>query len=142
MVKSLFEPKSIAVIGASRDERKVGHIILKNLKEGFKGKLFAVNPFADKILGIKCYESLEEINEKIDLGVFAVKAEVVIEILERVENLKNAVIISSGFGEVGNVQQRKNSDSFSIWCFRSCIYRFCIESKHRHIKVCLCWKYG
>ena len=102
MVKSLFEPKSIAVIGASRDEKKVGHIILKNLKEGFKGKLFAVNPFADKILGIKCYESLEEINEKIDLGVFAVKAEVVIEILERAENLKNAVIISSGFGEVGN----------------------------------------
>ena len=107
MVKSLFEPKSIAVIGASRDERKVGHIILKNLKTGFKGKLFAVNPFAEKILGIKCYESLEEIGEKVDLGVFAVKAEIVVEILEKVKNLENAIVISSGFKEAGNAELEK-----------------------------------
>ncbi|RLI50136.1 acetyl CoA synthetase, partial [Candidatus Bathyarchaeota archaeon] len=59
MLEAFFEPKSIAVIGASRKTGKVGYEVLKNILEsGFKGKVFPVNPKAEEILGQKCYSSV------------------------------------------------------------------------------------
>ncbi|MCK5025430.1 MAG: CoA-binding protein, partial [Nanoarchaeota archaeon] len=79
----LFSPRSIAVIGASRNTASVGYGIAKNLIEGcafkckycnpFEGKIYLINPKAEKILGRKCYNNIDEI-EKIDLAIIVVPA--------------------------------------------------------------------
>lgn len=101
MLKSFFEPKSVALIGASRHEGKVGHIIAKNLLK-FK-KIYFVNPSAEEILGKKCFSSILDIPEKIELAVIVVKAELALRILQECarKGIKSAIIISSGFSEVG-----------------------------------------
>lgn len=66
-LKSLFEPESVAVVGASREEGKVGHAILKNLIEGgFAGDIVAINPAVDTLLGCACYPSLAEYGKEVD----------------------------------------------------------------------------
>ena len=82
MLGKFFNPKSICVIGASRKPDKIGHIILKNLTETFKGEIYPVNPHAKKILGLKCYPSVSEIKGRIDLCVIALPAKLVPSVLE------------------------------------------------------------
>jgi acetyltransferase len=101
---SLFEPTSIAVIGASATEGKVGHDILKNLiEEGFAGSIFPINPKSDEILGKKSYKSVKDVSEPIELAVVVVPAKIVPVVLNECaeKSIKNIVIISAGFGEVG-----------------------------------------
>ncbi|MGQ4834055.1 MAG: acetate--CoA ligase family protein [Candidatus Asgardarchaeia archaeon] len=104
----IFEAKSVAVIGASTNPEKLGHKILKNIIDaGYKGKVYPINPKADKILGIKAYPSILEVPEdSIDLAVFVVPGKLVPDILKDCakKNVKGAVIISGGFGEVGNTE--------------------------------------
>ena len=102
---SFFRPKSVAVIGASRDPKKPGHVIFRNLLEsGYKGKVYPVNMHADSILGVRCYSSITSIKEKIELAVLAIPAPVVPETLEQCgkAGVKAAIILAGGFGEVGN----------------------------------------
>jgi len=110
---NLLNAKSIALIGASRDEKSVGYGILMNLTQGcaekfycnyskpFQGSVFAVNPKADEILGKKCYKSILEINEEIDLGIIAVPAPAVISIVKDCikKKVRALIVISSGFAE-------------------------------------------
>jgi acetyl coenzyme A synthetase (ADP forming)-like protein len=99
-MKDFFYPKSIAVIGASRTEGKVGHSILKNLiASGFEGEIVPVNPNADEILGLKSFAKII----KVDLAVIAVPAKIVPSVLEESAKLgiKAAIIISAGFRETG-----------------------------------------
>ncbi len=99
-MKDFFYPKSIAVIGASRTEGKVGHSILKNLiASGFEGEIVPVNPNADEILGLKSFAKIK----KVDLAVIAVPAKIVPSVLEESAKLgiKAAIIISAGFRETG-----------------------------------------
>ncbi len=106
-LKSVFEPKSIAIIGASREPNKIGHAITKNfIDSGFPGKIFPINPNAREIIGLKCYPSISAVKEKIDCAIFAVPAQSVPKILRECgeKGVKSAVIISGGFSEVGNVQ--------------------------------------
>lgn len=101
-IRKLFEPNSVAVVGASRDEEKLGHIMVKNLKEAdFDGKIYPVNPEADEILGLKCYPSLEEAPKKTQLAVIVIPAEKVTGVLEQCEenNVRNAIVVSGGFSE-------------------------------------------
>jgi acetyl coenzyme A synthetase (ADP forming)-like protein len=109
-----FNPNSVAVVGASRKIMKAGHVIFKNFADDkrrgvFKGELYPVNPHEDYILGFKCYPSLTEIPGKVELIVIAVPAEVVPQIMEDAakKKVKVAVIISGGFGEIGNRQLEK-----------------------------------
>lgn len=106
MLEKFFNPKSIAVIGASRKPGKVGYAILENLKNSFSGKIYPVNPNATEILGLKAYPCVKDIEEKVDLAIIAVKAHLVEEILKNCgkKGVKNVIIISSGFKEVGNVK--------------------------------------
>jgi acetyl coenzyme A synthetase (ADP forming)-like protein len=104
-----FDPRSVAVIGASRKVTKAGHIIFKNFVDNkrrgiFRGELYPVNSHEQTILGYKCYPSLTEIDEKIELVVIVVPAEVVPEAMKEAaaKGVKSAVIISAGFGEIGN----------------------------------------
>jgi acyl-CoA synthetase (NDP forming) len=64
-----FCPKSVAIVGAAREETKVGHTIVDNiLNSGYKGKIYLVNPNADVIHNIKCYKSVLDINDNIVPG--------------------------------------------------------------------------
>lgn len=103
-IRKLFEPNSVAVVGASRDSEKLGHIIVKNLKEAdFEGKIYPVNPEAEEILGLRCYSSLEEAPKKTQLVIFVIPAEKVPSVFEECEdkNARNVVIVSRGFSEAG-----------------------------------------
>ncbi len=99
-----FKPESIALIGASPNPEKLSYTILKSLREmNFKGKIYPVNPGYGEIEGLKCYSSPGEIEDRIDVAIFAVPAKAVLEILKGpVSNIKGAVIVSSGFRETGH----------------------------------------
>lgn len=104
----IFNPESIAVIGVSRDENSVGYGILKNLIE-FK-KIYAVNPNAESILGIKCYPKITLIKEEIDLAVICTPAKIVEKVVDDCikKRVKGIIIISAGFAEIG---KKKLQDS-------------------------------
>jgi acetate---CoA ligase (ADP-forming) len=105
-----FKAKSIAVIGASRSSGKVGNVILRNLIDGgYSGKVFPVNPSADEILGLKTYSSVDKIPEKVELAVVAVPTKFVYGVIEQCskKGLKNVIIVTAGFREVGNVKEEE-----------------------------------
>ncbi|MFA6036088.1 MAG: CoA-binding protein [Candidatus Micrarchaeia archaeon] len=102
---AIFEPKSIAVIGASREPGKIGHVITKNFIDGgFMGKVYPINPSASDVLGLKAYPSVGDVPDKIDSAVVAVHAELVPSVLQQCgeKGIKGVVVISGGFAEVGN----------------------------------------
>jgi len=101
MLEKFFYPKSVAVIGASHEEKKIGFVIFKNLLEKFKGKVYAVNPNTEPILDQKVYPSVLSIEDEIDLAIIAVNAKIVPKVLEECgrKGIRNVVIISSGFSE-------------------------------------------
>ncbi len=105
----LFNPKSIAVIGASRYPGEPGHVILRNLLEEYKGRVWPVNPKAENIFGKKCYKSVLDVPGRPDLAVVVVPAPIVPKVLEECgkKRVRTAIIISGGFKEVGNLELEK-----------------------------------
>lgn len=107
MTKNLdpfFNPKSVAIIGASRNPQKIGHIVLKNfVEDGFAGRIFPINPEADQILNLKAYPSVKEVPEEIDLAVVLTPSKFVPAVLRECgeKKIKAVSIISSGFREIG-----------------------------------------
>ena len=104
MIEDLFSPRSVAIIGASRNPAKVGHTILRNtVKSGYKGKIYPINPKAKEILGIRCYKSILDVPDEVDLAVIAVPAPAVLNVAKECgeKNVKHLVIISAGFKEIG-----------------------------------------
>ncbi len=104
-----FDPRSVAIVGATKKINKAGHVIFKNFVENknrgvFKGEVFAVNPNEDSVLGFQSYPSLTKIPGELELVVIVVPAKIVPDIMRdaAAKKVKDAVIISSGFGEVGN----------------------------------------
>ncbi|MEM1516916.1 MAG: acetate--CoA ligase family protein [Thermofilum sp.] len=104
----LIRPESVAVVGASRNPGKIGYQVVKNLLESSfpRERIYPVNPNAEEILGLRCYRSLSELPESVDLVVIVVPAPVVPQVLEEAgqAGAKAAAIITSGFKEVGNVE--------------------------------------
>ncbi|MEM4612704.1 MAG: CoA-binding protein, partial [Ignisphaera sp.] len=101
----LFRPRSVAVIGASREPGKVGYAVLKNIiNSGFQGKIYPINPKAEEILGIKAYKSVLDVSDDIDLGVIVVPASIALDVAEECgkKGIKHLVVISAGFKEVGD----------------------------------------
>ena len=100
-----FKARNVAIVGVSRDPRKVGHVILRNFMDGkFEGNLFVVNPNTDEILNHKSYKSLTQIPEPIDLAVIAVPAKLVLNAIKDCakKKIQNVVLVTSGFKEIGN----------------------------------------
>jgi len=109
----ILKPQSIALIGASRKKDSVGHGILVNLLKGgvfasryskpFKGKVYAVNPKADSVLGKKCYANVKDIPGNVDLAVIAIPSQYVLQAMKDCadKGIKGAIVISAGFGEFG-----------------------------------------
>ena len=107
-----FNPKSIAIIGASREPKKLGHIVFSNFVKGkFKGKAYPVNLNAKSILGRKSYKSILDIPQKVDLAIIVVPASFVSLVLQECmkKKVKAVIIISAGFSETGS-QGRKRED--------------------------------
>ena len=120
---NFFMPSSVAVIGASRNSAKIGHVILKNIIDGgFRGRVFPVNPEANEILGYRCYKSVNAVNEEINLAVISVPAEFVLHVVDECskKKIKDVIIVTAGFGEVGNIklenQLRDKLDKYGIRC--------------------------
>ena len=102
---NFFRPKRIAVVGASRNPNKVGHVIIKNLIDsGFPGDVIPVNHNAESLFNRISYHSVLKIHGKIDLAVIAVPAEYVLQVVNECnkKKIKDVLIITSGFSEIGN----------------------------------------
>lgn len=103
MIDSIFNPKTIAVIGASAEEKKVGNAVLRNLLNGFEGKVYPINPTKSEILSLKCYPTVSAVPDQVDLAVVVIPAKAVAEALRDCARagVKGVVVITAGFKEVG-----------------------------------------
>jgi acyl-CoA synthetase (NDP forming) len=109
-IEVFFNPHSVAVVGASRNVNKAGHVIFKNFAENrargiFKGSLYAINPNETEVLSYRCYPSLSRVIDPIEVVVVVVPSQFVPQVMREAaaKKVKAAVIISSGFREVGNI---------------------------------------
>ncbi len=101
---AIFAPETIAVIGASTQKGKVGHDIFANiLFGGFTGTLYPVNPKAKSVLSVKCYTSIANIPDPIDLGMIILPPKAALNAVKDciAKGVKGIVIVSAGFKEVG-----------------------------------------
>ena len=109
-IKYLFEPRGVAIIGASRDPNKIGHKFVQNISaSGYQGKIFPVNPEGGEILGHKVYKSVEEIDGDADIACIVIPAKLVFDSIKSCadKGVKFAVIIAAGFSETGNTAEEK-----------------------------------
>ncbi|MGA2308664.1 MAG: acetate--CoA ligase alpha subunit [Candidatus Bathyarchaeia archaeon] len=100
----IFNPKSVAVIGASDEEGSVGYALMKNFTEsGFGGHVFPVNLKKTEVLGLKAYANVEQVPEPVDLAVIATPARTVPDVLEQCgrAGIDGIIVISAGFKEIG-----------------------------------------
>lgn len=100
----LFNPKSIAIVGASNLPGKWGFMLPMNvIGGGYRGKIIMINPREKRVLGFPAYPSIKDVGEEIDLLVVAIPARKVLDILEEAaeKGIKNALVVSSNFSEVG-----------------------------------------
>ena len=112
----LFKPSSIAVIGASRNREKIGNVIFRNVRFTFRGKVYPINNKAEEIDGIKSFKSIKEVKDNVDLAIIAIPRDSVPEVMEELgeSNVKAAIIITSGFREVGDEGARLEEEVKSI----------------------------
>jgi acetyl coenzyme A synthetase (ADP forming)-like protein len=106
-----FRPKSVAVVGASRDRSKIGYCILRQMKKSYRGRIYPINPGAGRILGLKCYSSVKDVRD-LDLAVIAVPSRAVPGVLwECVEKgVEAVVIITSGYSEIGKEGREREKE--------------------------------
>ena len=107
-MRSLLEPKSIAVVGASQ-RRARGTSVVANLRDaGFNGEIYAVNPRYQEVLGYRCYASVADLPPGIDCLVVAVAADAACDVLEaaHAKGIPAAVVLTAGFGEGGHGETR------------------------------------
>jgi acyl-CoA synthetase (NDP forming) len=98
-----FEPKGIAVVGATPEPYTGGHYLLTNLSLGYRGPFYPVNPKYDQILGLKCYPRVLDIDGPLDLALIFIPAQAVPQVLKDCvrKGVRGAILESSGFAEVG-----------------------------------------
>lgn len=104
MLETFFQPKSVAVIGASASPEKLGHAVLKNAVEsGYTGKLYPINPKATEILGYKAYPTIQSLPETPELAVVVIPYPHVPAAIEDCgkKGVPSVVVISAGFREAG-----------------------------------------
>jgi acetate---CoA ligase (ADP-forming) len=110
-----FNPKSVAVVGASSDPKKPGNTALRHMiSMGYKGKLFPVNPREKGILGLPCYKSVSDIPEPVEMCILMVAAELTVPVAKemaerkkRFNDIKGAICMSAGFGEIDSPEAKQ-----------------------------------
>lgn len=125
-IEVFFKPRSVAVIGASREPGKVGYDVVKNLvSAGFRGKVYPINPKADTILDMKAYPSVEDVPEEaLDLAIIVIPSKFVLQAIDQcgAKGVKGVIIISAGFKEAGEAgaglekQLKQRCDLHGIRC--------------------------
>jgi acyl-CoA synthetase (NDP forming)/RimJ/RimL family protein N-acetyltransferase len=108
-IARLLRPRSIAVVGASNDEGKLGHAVFDNLlRMEFDGPLYPINPVARHVGGVPAYPSVVDVGDDIDLAVIAVPAASVPDVVRQCaeRDVRGLVVISGGFGERGTEEER------------------------------------
>lgn len=107
-LRALFEPKRVALIGASSTQGKIGNAILENLRAAFQGEIIPINPRTRKMAGLPCYPAISTVAGEIDLAVIAVPAPKVPDLLRECgeKGVSAAIVISSGFKETGDEGRR------------------------------------
>ncbi|MBN1189988.1 MAG: acetate--CoA ligase family protein [Dehalococcoidales bacterium] len=109
-IKYLFEPRGVAIVGASRDPSKIGHKFVLNISaSGYQGQVYPVNPEGGEVLGYQVYKAVDEIPGVVDVACIIIPAKIVFESIKACarKGVKFAVIIASGFAEVGNIAEEK-----------------------------------
>jgi acyl-CoA synthetase (NDP forming)/RimJ/RimL family protein N-acetyltransferase len=104
-VQRLLQPRSVAVVGASRSADSVGQALLRHVVDGgFRGEVYAVNPHAEEVAGAPSYASVRDIPAEVDLAVVAVPAEEVEQVVTdcAAKGVRGLVVVSSGFAETGD----------------------------------------
>ena len=104
MLEALFNPRSVAVIGASENPEKLGHTVLKNIVDcGYQGPVYPINPRSKEILGLPCYPRVTDVPEPVDLAVFLIPNRFVADVMRDcgAKGVKAAIVITAGFREVG-----------------------------------------
>ncbi len=115
-IRCLFEPSSVAVVGASHTPGKIGHTILKNIIDGgYEGEVYPINPKGGEILGRKVYAAPGEAPGEIDLAVTAVPAKYAFDAIKQLADCstKYNLVITSGFSEVGNLEEERRMVSYA-----------------------------
>jgi acetyl coenzyme A synthetase (ADP forming)-like protein len=103
-MRRIMNPRAVAVIGASAEDGKIGNSVMKNLiNGGYRGAIYPIHPKAEEILGRKASASVLDVQEDIDVAVFAIPAKFCAAAMEEVgrKKIPGAVMIPSGFAEVG-----------------------------------------
>ncbi len=103
-LRPLLSPDSIAVVGASRNPGKLGHVIMSNMMQaGYKGKLFPVNPAGGEILELEAFPSTEDLPQPPDLGIIVLPREKVLQAMKDLIKAQVSAIcvITAGFRETG-----------------------------------------
>lgn len=116
-LKLFFEPRGVAVIGASRQRGTIGGEILHNLLSfGFKGPVYPVNPSATVIQNVPSYPSIESVPGPVDLAVIVVPAAAVVEVAAACarKGVKALVVISAGFSETGTEGKARQAELVSV----------------------------
>jgi acetyltransferase len=102
-LSTLFAPERVAVIGASDSAGSVGRALVENLLAEFEGETFAVNPYKEEVLGLRCHDSVREL-EDIDVAVVAVPPDAAVDAIRDAgeAGIGSVVVITAGFGETGS----------------------------------------
>jgi acetyl coenzyme A synthetase (ADP forming)-like protein len=114
---ALFRPRSIAVVGASRDQGSIGNTLLWNLiRHGFTGKVFPVNPRAEVVHSIKCYARVSDVPDPVDLAVVVVPARFVLDVAREcaAKGVGALCVITAGFREVGPAGAKAEAELAAI----------------------------
>ena len=103
LMKFFFKPRGIAIVGATASKEKGGNIIVSNLKKGYQGKVYPVNPRYEKVEGFTCYPSVADVPDPVDLAIVFVSAQMVPRVIEACAKRKipGVMIQSAGFSESG-----------------------------------------
>ncbi len=139
-----FHPSSVAVVGASKEEGKLGHEILRNLIEaGCQATLYPVNPKAKEILGLQAYPSVDTIPGEVDMAVIVTPSTVVPGVLEECgrKGVRAVVIVSGGFREVGAQGERLEKALIQIASASGMrvIGPNCQGINNPHVGLCATW---
>lgn len=103
-MRRIMHPRSIAVIGASNEEGKIGYSVVRNILDGgYQGTVYPINPKAQEIQGLKAYPTIADVPGEVDVAVFTIPARLVAAAMEQVgqKGVAGAVLIPSGFAETG-----------------------------------------
>ena len=113
----ILNAKSVAIIGASKDETKRGYQTIRTLlEEKYEGNIYPVNPKENSILGFKCYKNINDIKDSVDMALIATPAKTIPFILKDCgkKKVSGAVILAGGFGELGKKGKKLEDEMIAV----------------------------